>query len=64
MLDHVVKGLLRRHVFVNVDCGGRVADTERRAVVYLFARDAERYCHSLRVGVRENVQAVVIAADA
>ena len=41
MLDQAVKGLLRRHAFVSVDCDGHVAEGERFADVYLPARDGE-----------------------
>jgi hypothetical protein len=56
MLDRAVKSLLRRHAFVKVDCDGHVADTERRAGVCLFFRDAGRYLNRgriLRPAVRE-----------
>jgi hypothetical protein len=64
MLDQAVKSLLRRQAFVNVDHDGHVADAQRRALVCLSARDADRPFNSLRAGVCGIVQAVVIAADA
>ena len=64
MLDQPVKGLLWRHAFVKVDRDGRVAQAERQAVVCLFVRDADRHLNRFRGGVRRNVQAVVITADA
>src|SRR5262245_20549914 len=43
MLDQPVKSLLRCQALVNIDCDGRVADGQRRAVVCFFVGDADRH---------------------
>src|SRR5690349_6598114 len=43
MLDQPVKSLLRCQALVNIDCDGRVADGQRRAVVCLFVGDVHRH---------------------
>ena len=62
-LNHAAEGFCRRDAFVNVDRDGHVAEGKRRAVVRLFAREAELPLHRLGAVRGRKAQAVFVAAD-
>jgi hypothetical protein len=63
MLYQAVKNFLRRQAFVNVDCDGHVADTERRAGVSLSVHDADRQLYDVQGGHHGHAEAVMVTAD-